>query len=214
MSRKIKIYLSSFWVLISLAATAQVPAGFNVLKDPSSLKKNLLTENQKINTIESDFIQEKYLSVLSEKIESKGSFFFKKQNELRWEYTSPFKYIIVLTGGKMYIKNDGKVSRYNVNSNKMFKGINDMMMSVVNGNLFENPEYQVKYYSSSSAYLLELTPVNSTTQKFLKTIQMKVDKLSYEIENVRMTEPGGDYTNIKFINRKNNVPISDAKFKV
>lgn len=209
-----RILLFNFLFFVGFVTSAQTSAGFSVLKDPSSLKKSLIAENQKINTTESDFVQEKYLSVLSEKIESKGSFFFKKQNELRWEYTSPFKYIIVLTDGKMYIKNDGKVSRYNVNSNKMFKGINDMMMSVVNGNLFENPEYQVKYYTSSKAYLIELVPVSSTTKKFLKSIQMTVGKTGFEIENVRMTEPGGDYTNIKFLNRKNNIAISDAKFKI
>ncbi|WP_341227031.1 outer membrane lipoprotein carrier protein LolA [uncultured Arcticibacterium sp.] len=214
MSRKIKIYLIHFFILLGFGAFAQTPKGFSILKDPSSLKKSLIEENQKINTTESDFFQEKYLSVLSEKIESKGSFFFKKPNELRWEYTSPFEYVIVLTSGKMYIKNDGKVSRYNVNSNKMFKGINDMMMSVVNGNLFENPDYKVKYFVSSKSFLIELLPANVTTQKFLKSIQMTVNKTDFEIENVRMTEPGGDYTNIKFLNRKNNVVISDAKFKI
>ena len=52
-------------------------------------------------SIESDFVQEKNLQVLSEKIISKGHFTFKKENRLRWEYTSPSKYLIVINNQKI-----------------------------------------------------------------------------------------------------------------
>ena len=52
------------------------------------------------STITCDFTQEKHLEYLDETIISKGKFWFKKENRLRWEYMTPFKYLILLTNGK------------------------------------------------------------------------------------------------------------------
>lgn len=201
-------------VVANAKLIAQVPSGFKPVKEITELKELLIKENKKINTTESDFIQEKYISVLSEKIVSKGHFYFKKTNALRWEYYAPFNYLIVLNSGKMYIKDGDKVSKYNSSANKVFKGINDMMMSMVSGDLFNSPDYKCNYYINTTQYLLELRPLDASTQKFLETIQISINKSDFSVINVKMIEPQGDYTYIRFVNRKNNVPISDAKFKI
>ena len=66
--------------------SAQVPAGYKLVKDTIAFKQKMEAQSKLISTLESDFIQEKYLSVMSEKIISKGHFHFKKVNMLRWEY--------------------------------------------------------------------------------------------------------------------------------
>ncbi len=80
-------------VLLSLPVVlfSQVPKGFSLVKDTAAFKQKMDTQSKIINSIESDFSQEKYLSVMSEKIISKGHFCFKKANMLRWEYFDPYK---------------------------------------------------------------------------------------------------------------------------
>ena len=133
---------------------------------------------------------------------------------LRWEYTVPYKYLIAINKDKMYIKDNGKVSKYDINSNKMFKSINEMMMNTVQGNLLNNKDYKAKYYENEKQYLLELSPVQKGAKDFLKVIQLYIDKTDYSVVKVKMIEPSDDYTTIDFINHKNNQPINDEKFIV
>jgi outer membrane lipoprotein-sorting protein len=201
-------------LFLSLGVAAQVPEGFKVLKDTSSFIQKMTAQSKLTNTMESDFEQEKYISVMSEKIVSKGHFCFKKANKLRWEYINPFKYLIVINGAKMFIKDNGKVSKYDINSNKIFKSINEMMMNIVQGTLFNNKEYSAKYYENDKQYLLVLSPTQKGTKEFLKTINLYINKSDYAVTKVKMIEPGSDYTTLNFTNRKTNEPIADEKFVV
>ena len=80
-----KIIAFSFLLFVSFLSFAQ-NKDFKTMKDTSSFKTKLEEKAKLTNTIESNFTQEKNLSMLSEKIISKGHFCFKKTNLLRWEY--------------------------------------------------------------------------------------------------------------------------------
>ena len=112
----------------------------------------------------------------------------------------------------MYIKDNGKVSKYDINSNKMFKSINEMMVNTVQGNLLNNKDYKAKFYENDKFYLLELSPLQKGAKDFLKVIQLYINKVDYAVDKVKMIEPSDDYTSIDFTNRKTNQPIADEKF--
>ena len=71
--RKLFFLLS---ILSVVAARAQYP-GYTQVADLAKFKTEFVTATQKTHTIKSNFIQEKNLSMLSEKIVSKGKFWFK-----------------------------------------------------------------------------------------------------------------------------------------
>ncbi|HLC82205.1 MAG TPA: outer membrane lipoprotein carrier protein LolA [Bacteroidia bacterium] len=199
-------------LIISSVSYAQVPAGYKLVKDTTAFKQKMEEQSKLITTLESDFTQEKYLSVMSEKIISKGHFHFKKVNMLRWEYNNPYSYLIAINKDKMFIKDNGKVSKYDINSNKMFKSINEMMVNTVQGNLLNNKDYKAKFYENDKFYLLELSPLQKGAKDFLKVIQLYINKVDYAVDKVKMIEPSDDYTSIDFSNRKTNQAIADEKF--
>lgn len=201
-------------ITTTISAFAQVPKGFTPMKDTTAFKNKMEAQSKIINTMESDFTQNKYLSVMSENIVSKGHFCFKKTNMLRWEYTTPYTYLIAINKDKMFIKDNGKINKYDINSNKMFKSINEMMVATVQGNLLSNKDYKAKFYESDKLYMIELAPVQKAAKDFLKNIQLYIDKTDYAVVKVKMTEPSDDYTSIDFTNRKTNEPIADEKFIV
>lgn len=207
-------FLLGIFLLLFYTVSAQTPAGYKPVKDTAAFKQQMQAQSKLVNTIESDFTQEKYLSVMSEKIITKGHFLFKKVNMLRWEYNEPLKYLIAINKDKMFIKDNGKVSKYDINSNKMFKSINEMMVNTVQGNLLNNKDYKAKYYENEKFYLLELSPLQKGAKDFLKVIQLYIDKKDYAVVKVKMIEPSDDYTMIDFTNRKTNQPIGDEKFIV
>ncbi|HET6227730.1 MAG TPA: outer membrane lipoprotein carrier protein LolA, partial [Bacteroidia bacterium] len=106
-----KNYFLVFFLFASFMGMAQAPTGFKPVKDTTAFKQKMQEQSKLINSMESNFTQEKYLSVMSEKIITKGHFYFKKTNMLRWEYTDPYKYIIAINKDKMFIKDNNKITK-------------------------------------------------------------------------------------------------------
>jgi len=168
--------------------------------------------SRQTNSIESDFIQVKTLSMLSEKITSKGHFWFQKQNNLRWEYSEPYKYSIVINKDKILIKDENKVKKYDMNSNKVFKEINDIMISCVNGNVLSSNKFKIVYFENDKFFKLELSPNEKAMKESLKQINMYFDKNVSSVVRLDMMETGDDITTIDFSNKKINAAIAPEKF--
>lgn len=206
-------FLFLFAFLSSITTLAQTK-DFKVMKDTSAFKAKLQDKARLTNTIESNFVQEKNLSMLSEKIISKGHFCFKKSNLLRWEYLSPTAYLIVINKDKIYIKDGKKVSKYDTNSNKMFKGINDMMLNSVQGNVLNHNDFKISYFENEKYYLVEMAPKAKEMKEYIKNISMYFDKNDYTVSKIKTTEISDDYTSIEFSNKKVNESIADSQFSV
>ncbi len=187
---------------------------FKTVKDTAALKLKIENMSKSTTSIESDFSQEKDLSVLSEKITSKGHFVFKKDNLLRWEYSSPSKYLIVINKEKVTIKDEKKTSKYDMNSNKVFKEINDIMVSCVQGTIFKSNKFKTVYYENDKFYKLELLPQVKNMKDAFKKINLYFDKNVTSVAKMEMVEANDDITLLDFFNKKLNAPINETIFTV
>jgi len=185
------------------------------LKSPVIFKQKLAEATQLTNTIESTFNQEKSLSVLSEKILSKGKFYFKKKDMLRWEYTDPFKYLIILNNGKILIRDEEKENKFDARSNKVFEEINSILLGCVQGTLLnDEKKFQSSYFETSNIYLVKLRPRDPQLKNIFSEILIYFDKQDYSVSRLIMNEVSGDFTTIKFSGKKLNKPIPDEMFQV
>ncbi|MEO7522817.1 MAG: outer membrane lipoprotein carrier protein LolA [Ferruginibacter sp.] len=187
-------------------------AGYTIMSDLTKFKSEFSNAAQKTGSIKSDFVQEKNLGMLSEKIVSKGKFWFKKENQVRMEYNSPFEYLMIINKDKVFIKDGQKQNTINTKSNKLFQQINKITVDCVQGNVINNPDFKVRIFESKGSYLVELAPIPRNLKEFFKTINVVVDKKDYAVTNIEMNENSGDNTIIHFINKEMNTNISDALF--
>jgi len=188
---------------------------FKEVKDIENAQLDLAKLSENTNSIQSTFIQEKHLSFLTENIISKGEFYFQSPNKLRWEYSDPFKYIIVFNDKNILIKDENKLSTFDTESNKMFSEINNMMIGSIQGSLFTDSErFNVKYFENTTQYLLELDPKLPEMKSMIKTIKIYIDKSDISVSSIKMIESSDDYTSINFTNRKMNQPIDNNKFEL
>ena len=182
----------TFYILLCvLSVSLSAQTGFKPVKDTVSLKEKINRISKETNSLESDFVQVKTLSMLSEKITSKGHFCFKKDNLLRWEYVSPYTYIIVINKEKVLIKDENKLKKYDMNSNKIFKEINDIMISCINGNILNSNKFKIAYSENDKVYRLELTPLVKGMKESLKKIYMYFDKAVTSVIKLEMVESNG-----------------------
>jgi outer membrane lipoprotein-sorting protein len=193
--------------------SAQYP-GYKPLLDMASFKKEFMLTAQNTQTIKSDFVQEKNLSMLNDKIISKGKFWFKKNNLVRIEYTQPFQYLMVMNQNNVYIKDGQKENKMSAKSNKLFQQINKITVDCIQGTALTNSDFNVKVFENNTAWLIEMSPVSKGLKDFFKNINITVTKKDYAVTKIDMIEPGGDNTVISFTNREINNSIPDAIFAI
>lgn len=206
-----KLLLTLFILTASFTARAQ-HAGYTQLTDLSKFKEQFTATAQKTNSIKSDFVQEKNLSMLAEKITSKGKFWFKKDNMVRMEYIQPTKYLMIINKDNILVKDEQKENKINTRSNKLFQQINKIIVDCVQGSILGNPDFKVKVFENKSNYLVELSPLSKGIKDFFKSINISVDKKDNSVSNIDMQEPSGDNTTIHFINKEINASLPDALF--
>ena len=199
--------------VLAVSTNAQ-PKGFTAIKNLASFQQSLSKANADVQTISSDFTQVKNLSLLADKIKSKGKFYFKKVDKVRIEYTSPYTYLLVMNGGQVMVKDEQKTSKVNTKNSKTMQSANRIMVDCMRGAVFQNPDFKTTVYENAQSYLLSMAPANESMKKMFREINVYMNKKNYDVHRLSMVEQGGDYTDMDFSNTKHNVSLNDALFKV
>lgn len=210
--RKIVVTLLCI-ILFHLSVVAQ-PKGFKPVANLESFRSSFTSETQKVFSIKSDFTQEKNLSILSEKIISRGKFWFRRENLVRMEYQHPFQYLMIMNGNYVYIKDGQQENKISIKSNKLFQKINKITVDCIKGSILNNTDFKVVAFENQQQYLLEMTPVTTGMSEFFLRIEVTIDRKDYSVIRINMIEPGGDNTIISFQQKELNATIDDSVFSV
>ncbi len=200
------------WCCLGVLHSYAQTGGFKPVADANAFKAQFAKASQNTQSIQSDFIQEKNLSMLSDKIVSKGKFWFKKENKVRMEYQQPSYYLMVMNGNNIITKDGQRQNKVSTRGNKLFEQINRITVDCVQGNVLNNQDFTTKALENAQYYRLEMTPVSKALQQYFKTINLLVDRKDYTVSSIEMEEAGGDNTVIRFVHKQMNVNIPDEVF--
>ena len=190
-----------------------------------SLSAQQLSEmqaKQKINaaaaalqTMQCDFLQTKHLKMLRQELTVQGKMYYQKSDKLRWEYTEPYQYIFILNGDKVLLKHQNRHDIIDVNQNKLFKGIAQIMMnSVVGGCLTDDKRFQTTITSTPKEWIATLLPLRNDMKQLFQTIIIHFNRQTSMVAVVELVEKNDDKTIITLRNIRQNEPIKDSFFAV
>lgn len=207
--------LSALTLLTATAAYAQLPGGFTPVSNTGMVQSALAATASSTQTIASDFSQVKHMKMMNDKVKSKGRFYFKKEDKIRIEYTSPFRYLLVMSGSRIMVQDENnKSNKINTRNSQTMQSVNRIMMDCMRGTVFGNKDFSVKALESKGQYLLQLMPINSAMKNLFAKIEVYIDKSDNNVNKLVMTENGGDYTEMTFTNKKINTTLADALFAI
>lgn len=206
-----KLILLTLFAFIFQFSIAQ-DESYQAVSDLQAVKEQLRTNSESTTSVSSNFIQEKHLTMMDEVLISEGRFLFKKENKVRWEYTDPINYAIIINGNKFTINNDGKISEFDAESNTLFKEVNKMIVMAIQGNFIDNPDYDARFFENDKYILAVLQPNNKMLENILVSIEVYFSRMDNNVEMVKFIESGDDFTKTVFKNRKVNIDISDEHF--
>jgi len=208
------MFKTTIFILSLFAATQAFAqhAGFTPLANTASFKSAFTQAAQKTQSIKSDFVQEKNLGMLAEKIVSKGKFWFKRESQVRMEYNQPYQYLMILNKDKIFIKDGQKENKISAKSNKLFQQINRIMIDCMQGTALDNPDFKTRIFGNKTNSLIELTPQTKGLKEMFKTINVIVDSKDFSVISIEMLELSNDNTLIRFTNKELNAEIPNSLF--
>ncbi len=209
----IKIGCTFTFILMGITGFSQYP-GYKPIADLESLKRQFSTEAGKITSIKSHFTQEKNLSMLSEKINSEGDFWFKRTDKIRLEYTKPFRYLVILNQAQALVRDEQKESKIPVQASKALRQVNHLLADVMEGKILINSDFTSRAFQNEKNYLIELTPKSKVLSGIYQNINIFVDRKDFTVSVMEMLERNGDKTVMKFVQKEFNADLSEGLFSV
>lgn len=205
MKRYLLIYVLSLLSFISMAQAPQQSEIINQINEASV----------QMQSLECDFVQTKFLSILNDTMVSEGKMYYQQANKLRWEYVSPYTYTFILNDNQVLLKNDNRADVIDVNQNKIFKEIARMMMnSIVGTCLSDEKSFKTSVEVTGKDWVATLIPQKRDMKQMWNKLLLHINPEMKVVYKVEMHEPSGDYTIIDLINIKTNNQISPAIFDI
>ena len=166
-----------------------------------------------MKTMQCDFTQTKRMKMLSKDMQSKGVMYFKRPDKLRWQYTSPYDYTFIMNGDKVQIKSMKSTKNIDVQQNKMFRQITNIILSsITGGTLRTSADFTVELWQQDKSYFVKLYPKKKELKQLYQYLEIWFDPALTKVSTVKMMEKTGDMTIVKLLNTKYGVTINEKMF--
>ena len=145
------------------------------------------------------FVQEKTSSMLAEPSVAEGIMDYTAPDQLRWEYTSPYAFALVVEGERITKITDGQSEVLEGNANRMYQGMVNLIMGSASGQrLFDTSVFVVVLTDDGDCWKAVMTPKRRDMKRMFKVLVFRFNKETNTIRRVQFVEPGGDVTSIRF----------------
>ena len=147
------------------------------------------------------FTQTKQSSLLVDNAVSKGKMNYSRPKSMRWEYTSPYSYALVVEGDSLSMVKNGNIAEANQKANRMMKEMSSLIIGSINGErLFDERTFSINIYEEIGCYMVKMTPKRKDMQRMFQNMTFLFGSDDYTVRSVVLTEKSGDATTINFEN--------------
>lgn len=172
--------------------------------------QRLKESRERTKDFSADLLQEKKVSLLREKVVSKGKIRFKHPDKVSIEFFHPESSQMVFDGKTLllYFKEEKMAERYQVHANPV----------VEKYLLFTKDPFQEKLAQwkivedRESVVVIEILP--KTKDAFFVKTRLWVSKKDWMVVGMEMVERNGDTTLLRYSNLKVNTGLSDSDFEI
>ena len=185
---------------------------------PASLRadnfERLRRDSSRISTISADFVQKKFMKILSKPLVSEGKFYYTAPDSIRWEYSQPIKSVVISDKGntKRYIASGGKMVEDKTGGAQAMKIVLDEVAGWMSGKFTSNPSFTATLKEGSNTQIT-LTPVGKSMAGMIEKIEITVTRKDASIKSVRIVESATAETRIDFQHVVINQEIQPSVFQ-
>lgn len=199
MKRTRHILLTLLIVALSLATQAQT-AAITGAQRVDILSAIAAAQQPKAGkTLAYTFVQTKHSPLLAQDAVSKGNLTLGSGRSMRWQYTEPQAFSLVVEGDSIYTIANGKRNSLSGASGKMTRGLAQMMMQMTDGASLTNEKmFETTVADESITYRVVLVPKRRDMKRMMQQAVLTFDHKTLRIKGVRLIEDKDSYTQIDF----------------
>jgi len=182
-----------------LAAAAESEIAPQVAERLRQLESKLST----VKTLKVDFVQEKQMAILEQKLVLKGRISLQQPDKIAWRVQSPIRYAMMIQGAtlRQWSEDTQAVQQFSLGGNPVFSAAVKQIQSWFSGNyLALTREFKVSLLSESPL-AFEFTPrAGSPAREMISRIVMRFGPDERFLKSLEVVESGGDTMRIAFSN--------------
>jgi outer membrane lipoprotein-sorting protein len=201
--------MKKFVFLSVLVTTGLCFAEIAPSQDWTSLKE----ASRNIRSVKADFLQKRFLQILTKPLLSEGKLFFYTPDSLRWEYLSPLRSVMLQKGSTIQVYNFSE----GVWKPEMTQAVEARRMVLAEisqwfqGRFDESKAFKHVYSPGPHARIM-MVPEEGIN-RFIQRIEIVLSAKPGVIDRVEIEEPGGSRTSIEFRNVEINSSFSSGVFE-
>ena len=198
------------FVAVSLMVTAQTQLSENQTNEViASLTKTAAS----MQSMQCRFVQEKTSSMLAEPSVAEGTMHYAAPDRMRWEYTTPYAFALVVNGERLVKVTDGKTEVLEGNAGRMYQGMVNLIIGSASGKkLFDTTVFDIVFYDDNGFWRADMTPKRRDMKRMFSQLVFRFDKKTNGISRVEFVSANGDVTSIRFEEIKVNEAIGEEVF--
>ena len=205
-----KLLLSIMFVAVSLMVTAQTQLSES---QSNEVIASLTKAAASMQSMQCRFVQEKTSSMLAEPQIAEGRMYYAAPDRMRWEYTTPYAFALVVNGERLVKVTDGKAEVLEGNAGRMYQGMVNLIIGSASGKkLFDTTVFDIVLYDDNGFWRADMTPKRRDMKRMFSQLVFRFDKKTNGISRVEFVEAGGGITSIRFEEIKVNEAIGEEVF--
>ena len=206
-----KLLLSLMFVAFSLMVSAQMQLSEN---QSNEVIASLIKAVASMQSMQCRFVQEKTSTMLAEPSVAQGTMHYAAPDRMRWEYTTPYAFALVVNGDRIVKVTDGKAEVLEGNAGRMYQGMVGLIMGSASGKkLFDTTVFDITLYDDNSFWRADMIPKRRDMKRMFNQLVFRFDKKTNGISRVEFVEAGGGTTSIQFEEIKLNGKIGEEQFQ-
>ncbi len=196
--------------LFPFAALCQQEEGMDT--DFEAFKERIAEAGEQNKTIACRFVQIKKVKGIRELDRKEGCFFYDKAGRVALLYAHPQGDRIVMDGDRFLMVNAGKKMETNTSSNPMLGYLAGLLKACMSGDLLElGNNWSFRLEETQGFYRVELRP--ESRKKKMSSLIVVFDKSDMTLNELRMDEGDGFWTQYVFDSKQLNVELDSAVFE-
>ena len=166
-----------------------------------------------VTAVKAEFVQEKHMPILARPLVSRGAFFFKASDSLRWEYTEPVKSVLVMHKGQIrrFVHRDGRFMEDAAAGLQSMQVVVQQITQWLSGRFDENPAFSA---SLEPGPKIVMTPKEKALARLILRIDIVLAQQPGVLESVTIFETEHSFTRLVFQNVILNPRLDDSTFSI
>jgi len=201
--------MKKFLFISVLATTGLLSTTAALSQDWTSLKE----ASRNIRSVKAEFLQKRYLKILTKPLLSEGKLFFYTPDSLRWEYLNPLRSVMLQKGNTIQIYNffEGVWKPEMAQAVEARRMVLAEISQWFQGRFDESKAFK-HVYSPGPPARVTMVP-GEGINRFIQRIEIFLSVRPGVIDRVEIEEPGGSRTSIEFRNVEINSSFSSEVFE-